>query len=320
MDNVIDKERLLRMTGVFDVSEKDIREFSRLVSMSIPGKLYRYRSPSCYNFDALEKGYEWLSYPDDYNDPFDARIFYDSFEVLSPLVNKKLNDSSDHKVRAFLEILTGKSFIPDDVGEVDEYIKTAVSRRHGYFPELDKIVAKFREKADLLCEQMTESADEALRDKILICSLSTRLNNDLMWAHYADSHKGFCLEYDSPLVYYPEQVVASPVIYREQPVNVTSHIKRFLSDQGGVGVAAMGSAIVKSSSWEYEDEWRLLKLSNLEERKFYGLKLSKVVVGCKAADDTIEKVRSICQVREVPVYQMRRSRKEFSMEIGSQIS
>jgi len=32
--------------------------------------------------------------------------------------------------------------------------------------------------------------------KIGIFSLSKKYDDELLWAHYANSHKGFCIEYD----------------------------------------------------------------------------------------------------------------------------
>src|SRR5690554_3644795 len=37
---------------------------------------------------------------------------------------------------------------------------------------------------------------DAIENKLGIASLTTNFNNELMWSHYASSHKGICIEYD----------------------------------------------------------------------------------------------------------------------------
>lgn len=88
----------------------------------------------------------------------------------------------------------------------------------------------------------------------------------LMWGHYADSQKGFALEYDfrptsqKPLSY----VVLCPVVYSENRYDATEYMTwAFLRMQGLPAISAdisahMKVALHKSKDWEYEQEWRLI--------------------------------------------------------------
>ena len=37
---------------------------------------------------------------------------------------------------------------------------------------------------------------EDYKKQILLCSFGATVKNNLMWSHYANSHTGFCIEYD----------------------------------------------------------------------------------------------------------------------------
>jgi hypothetical protein len=78
-------------------------------------------------------------------------------------------------------------------------------------------------------------------------------DNLLMWSHYANSHKGLCLKFDvledlsqfSPLF---------KVEYKEE-YPVLNHVK---SDSGGVVTKLLTT---KGIQWEYEQEWRVVKMA-----------------------------------------------------------
>ena len=52
------------------------------------------------------------------------------------------------------------------------------------------------EETITLVEQSFQNILEMKDTKLGIFSLSKRFNDELLWAHYADSHKGFCIEYE----------------------------------------------------------------------------------------------------------------------------
>lgn len=85
-----------------------------------------------------------------------------------------------------------------------------------------------------------------LRQDALICSLSKRHNIGLMWSHYADEHKGCCIEVEVTDASWQEVIVD----YNEMPFRITedSSINDVLK--------------IKSPQWQFEEEVRFLRLSN----------------------------------------------------------
>ncbi|SFC66104.1 Protein of unknown function [Flagellimonas taeanensis] len=93
--------------------------------------------------------------------------------------------------------------------------------------------------------------------KMGIYSLSKTYNDELLWAHYANSHKGFCIEYDLDLLltsYNSAQRFSFDVTYNKRPPKIgiydvaTSRNKGIIRKMGGF----------KSIRWEHEQEYRIL--------------------------------------------------------------
>jgi hypothetical protein len=83
--------------------------------------------------------------------------------------------------------------------------------------------------------------------KLRICCFTQKPDNLLFWAHYADSHKGFCLEYDATL--FPVSL-ASKVKYQDSYPTVEYPMPR---DQ-----RAFQPVLIKSLDWEKELEYRIV--------------------------------------------------------------
>lgn len=153
----------------------------------------------------------------------------------------------------------------------------------------------------------------------MICSFTTEKNNYLMWSHYSDSHKGYCLEYNFPGPTIDSGLVL-PVSYRHSPVDVTNLVRKSGAGNRGVLVrAAMGSALVKGKSWEYEDEWRYVCFAERHDRELKGLKLNRVLLGCNASDELQHKVIEICRERGVGVVKQKKSPSSFDLIEGERL-
>jgi hypothetical protein len=102
-------------------------------------------------------------------------------------------------------------------------------------------------------ENMERAFAETI-DSYPIYSLSSHNNSDLLWAHYASSHTGFCIEFDFPNAQ-PKQVS-----YREhiESICLLDFIKSYYSGIGGVdlGVRIHEALHVKLNHWSYEGEYR----------------------------------------------------------------
>lgn len=87
--------------------------------------------------------------------------------------------------------------------------------------------------------------EERTRSNLRVVSLTALNAHPLMWAHYADSHKGICIGFST--AHTPKLVTARPISYQSDLPTWNIVTGKLIS------VAYM----TKSADWEYEQEWRI---------------------------------------------------------------
>jgi len=103
---------------------------------------------------------------------------------------------------------------------------------------------------------------EDLFDKYLYYCVTSDEANNLMWSHYANSHRGFCIEWDA------DKIAASKVEYRQDIADF--EIIDFLETRYGldpeneIGEKIWQSLLVKLEEWDYESEYRFQMSSAME--------------------------------------------------------
>lgn len=99
-----------------------------------------------------------------------------------------------------------------------------------------------------------------------IYSLSKYYSNELLWSHYSNSHKGFCIEYElNDLIPENTKTLIFPRIinidYRKGPPIYS------LDGSGDLQTKIIRKLIgTKSNSWKYEGEIRIIFLENGEQK------------------------------------------------------
>lgn len=294
----------------------------RLVEKSLchmPSKFYRYRSVNKNNLNALREGYEWLSIPDAYNDPLDAKMFYSPSSVIDYIVNKRLVSSLDSETYNFMKKIIGKVDIT--AGRLDQQLLQAEIGERG---KARASIKRFQKLADEILKHLpndlVQKLDELIRSCSLICSFSTNYHNQLMWSHYADSHKGYCLEYEQPDSTKYDHGFFVPVVYRDKPIDVTRFIRESYPDGNGSSRAFLCGATVKNLCWHYEDEWRYFRLGDMNDRKLRAFKPKRILLGCKISGDSRHELLSVCKEIGLPAFEMDWSINSFEMKIGKKFS
>ncbi|PAJ71706.1 hypothetical protein CJF42_25260 [Pseudoalteromonas sp. NBT06-2] len=90
-------------------------------------------------------------------------------------------------------------------------------------------------------------------NELRICSFTTDNDNLLFWSHYANSHKGICIEFDASIM---PIAFAYKVDYSEIYPQITYPIP---PDE-----RAFRPALVKAKVWEYENEYRTMFIPNFK--------------------------------------------------------
>lgn len=137
--------------------------------------------------------------------------------------------------------------------------------------------------------------------------------NELLWAHYANSHKGFCIVYDWDEMckyYSQDKVVPIEIQYKEKPPILFAN-----TDEERIK-RAFGC---KSLAWAYEQEFRLLFTN--EERIFkintYNCpsKLVKAIyLGLRISNESRELLLEYGRKNKVPIYQMKHPHDSYKFD------
>lgn len=123
---------------------------------------------------------------------------------------------------------------------------------------------------------LNDNADEVLSlNRVMgIYSLSKTFMNELLWAHYANAHRGFCIEYDLEVLLEScgtDSILSLPVIYRGKPPELS-----FLDIiRGGSKEILKKSGVYKSKLWKYEKEHRII--TNSFGKHFYDYRAIKSI-------------------------------------------
>lgn len=106
-------------------------------------------------------------------------------------------------------------------------------------------------------EKSLNNLFEVRKKGIGIYSLSKTFKDELLWAHYANSHKGFCIEYDLELLansYKTFETFSFPVIYIKKPPEYG--IRDINNSKTHEIVQKLAG--YKSQRWNYEQEHRIV--------------------------------------------------------------
>lgn len=102
------------------------------------------------------------------------------------------------------------------------------------------------------------------KEKIYICSLSQNYTHTLLWSHYADSHKGCCIE-------------VSAKNQREEPTLI-----QYTDDLPHIHGLVEPKELLshKSPLWEYENEVRFFR-----KTQHFNVNIHQIIFGLKVSSD-----------------------------------
>ena len=195
--------------------------------------------------------------------------------------SKKMNDPFDSVINLW--------------GSEEQLIETC--KEHKHIKNLSRSFDYFRIRS--FCNGETEEA----------------LGNLLMWSHYADEHRGYCVKYKLSKHFIKqdendsfEHMFLKPIIYRKDEEKVD--ISELTTINTDLAFAT------KHRSWKYENEVRLIVYNPNKEDAFYGIPLDKdscieaIYFGCRCEQKTINTIKNLFSKSDTPpkFYQMKLDR------------
>lgn len=258
-----------------------------------PKIIYKYRSwNNEFHRNILLKNEVYMSPPKDFNDPFDCRIPKNHYLIDTPeKIERYVNDGID-KHREWL-ISNGKNI---------EFEKKQLRKR---LQDIDRY------------QKEHEELEFAETDKHYgVLSLSGRWNSILMWSHYGDFHKGFCIGYNEL------KMRTSGLFGKGGPVTYSTDFPEINPMiQEHTMVTGFYQTHYKAQDWKYEQEYRLTNLffpqPPTNENRIIQIPeefIEEINLGMNISDVHRKQINNECRKRNIKVFQTKKVPFKFELD------
>ena len=246
----------------------------------LPPRFYKYQSVTTQTLANLRKRRVFFAHPSQFNDPFDCRVF--------PTVD----EFNTEEARSFLQRYRSQN-------EAIRNIADAAERDPSLIDDYKELVGP----------GINRAVDEEMRrafSQIGVCCFSSIKDSVLMWGHYANGHRGFCLEFRSDC----------ELFEKATPVQYTSDVPRVaLSDAlDGRGLDLFRQVVAtKHTQWKYEQEWRVIHLQANSPFYYEPEDLVAIYLGSEIREDDADLVAAALEGRPTSIYHYTKSDTQFAL-------
>jgi len=268
--------------------------------------VYKYRdwSNKLHRKVLKSKHQIYFASPNTFNDPFDCRINY-NFSCLS---DKDREGYIDDRIEFLKEVKR--------VDESNEKFERNSIRKELEYPE--KLHKEFNEIYNSRIGVFCCCQDEEIKKG---------WQNILMWSHYANDHKGFCVgfykdklncEVKSNL---PNQMLKGGLVDYNEEFPILKPLVPISKNMNEIGKNYMTGVKTKAINWEYENEYRLVRInldSNEPELKNRTVNLTndciaEVTLGLSISKCHEEQITEICRKKNIRLYKAVKTPLKFSI-------
>ncbi|MFA6262056.1 MAG: DUF2971 domain-containing protein [Bacteroidia bacterium] len=254
--------------------------------------LYKYRPLDEWTIKELKERTIHFKCPNEYNDPFDCRI-------------NLIIDGTDEQWESYRQRM---GITTDELKAYKAERKIKVENSGSYYKEIHR---------------------HSLLNIRLSC-FSEVPDNILMWSHYADSHKGICLMFETiefDTIQYldlnkedlqynssklpPDHSGIIRVRYAEKLPESYNHLEY---DKDKIAPFLM----TKSTDWAYEKEWRMMlpkEALKTDNPRYLDNQLKGIIFGLNCSDENKNNIKDIFKGQAVSFYQATAIKNEYKLEI-----
>ncbi|MCC6414170.1 MAG: DUF2971 domain-containing protein [Saprospiraceae bacterium] len=188
-----------------------------------PETIYRFESFNTLTLKNLVKSCIYFGSPKSFNDPYDCAI-----------------NASIHPISIGEVMQIKNSWLSDP--KVPEHHKNEIVSYNN-----EELIGIFTQIANNVINTKRDEYSETIG---VVC-FTENSEDALMWAHYGDKYKGFCIEFDTKFELFKK---LRKVIYLDE-MPLLNPLPFFVDDQAGQFADLYN---IKFSAWSYEKEWRLI--------------------------------------------------------------
>lgn len=256
-----------------------------------PARLYKYQRIDSYNLTNLRNNEFFFRAPSQFNDPYDCAL------DLQLDIEKLADDDVLRKA------------LVQDPDFSERFRELAVKDVNA------TMLKSYRDALPESMRAMFNLLQENVRSRLKVTCLSAKHDNMLMWSHYADAGKGFCLEFDA---HHPSF---------ERKLNKVRYVREFPkldpltmnhSRRDAVQEIFNAMAYTKSEDWIYEQEWRIISMEESATVEYDPEILKGIYFGTRVDNDEMFSVIKAAQESGTnpKFYQGHPSKREFKIEFS----
>ena len=245
--------------------------------------LYKYRDWSDkYHKNILTENEIFMASPGSFNDPFDCRI-PENYHLLN----------TQEKIDQFMEHI--------ESNHQDKLSKISKS-------DIEKISNNFKKRFKNLEEVQQDYENHFFKqtnDCYGVLSLSKKWNSLLMWSHYGNNHKGFCIGFNENKMRKSSQFGAGFEVNYSNKFPKRNPLKKLEPIHDSF--LQLGH---KAIEWKYEEEFRLINLKleghTKKDRtiKYPDEFISEVILGIEIPENDKAEILKICNLKKIKVFQL----------------
>ncbi len=277
---------------------------------NIPKKLYRYRS-----IDSDEKmeftkgeiitGEIYFADIKTFNDPFDSSSLLSnsvsSSYLNTPIIKDRWSISlKDHfSEQEFKKVFESENWY----NKILELVAYKEQRSIGINKDDLKNANEYTLMKKL--EGLNKHYNSIFHKRFRIACFTESNANLPMWAHYANQHRGICLEYDLDNI---DSICNINRLFPVYYVEKLQDIVMFNSNSHNLVPILVWYYIImhKLSDWSYEKEWRLIHNIDglyINNKSFFNIP-SKIYLGYSIDEKKEKEIREIAKLCKIPVVKM----------------
>lgn len=281
-----------------------------------------------------------LRSPLEYNDPFDCLFFADDKEkeaAFKLFLNYKLfetfyNDmvvenKKPTRMKTYAKVMKSNlRLIGEEIKRTKNYvIHKDISM---YYKFASKVLGKKDNELKAQFKLMIDNVLKDMRKTVLASCFGSTYDSLLMWSHYADKHKGACIEFeiddkDFKPINYSEDLPVFEVTRLLGIIFAHQFLKEEIDMEKEEYQFALKPLLTKANVWSYEGEIRCVYSKNKPNEKIYSnengdsfLKMppiKRIFVGCNAEEQFVKDL--IEASNGTPVKRMKMASDKYSILI-----
>ena len=247
---------------------------------------------------------------------------YKTIEQYRPEYLYRFRSPNPNNIDSFIndKVYLATPYQLNDLADCLAYINPALKTKKKYYFEgpikYDNPIADLERLVDF--SNKVRSVIETIRNSVKIACFCEEVTVHSMWAHYADSHKGFALRYRVKDIQIDDCISCSlnhrgswtsfyPVFYVNERNDIADYafirtvaLQQHDYDTQEFPIPYLPLLEKDKEQWENEKEWRIICRDT--SKSFIGLKPDAIFLGYNMEDSVRTELENIARVKDMMIF------------------